>query len=150
VGAIEPQFYGRLLELLDVPASEAPQWDRALWPELKERFAAIFRTRTRDEWAQILDGEDACATPVLGLAEAPRHPHLVARETFVELDGVVQPAAAPRFERTPGGARPAAAGGAAVLNAWGICNALQERLLDVEVLAQPSSGAAEAASSRQR
>jgi alpha-methylacyl-CoA racemase len=75
--------------------------DRASWPAMKARVAAVMRTRTRDEWCALLDGTDACLTPVLDPAEAPEHPHLRARGTFVELDGVVQPAPAPRFDRTP-------------------------------------------------
>jgi alpha-methylacyl-CoA racemase len=101
VGAIEPQFYAELLRLLEVDPAEAPQWDRARWPELKVRFAGIFKTRTRDEWAELLEPAEACATPVLGLGDAPTHPHVVARGTFVEHDGIVQPAPAPRFSRTP-------------------------------------------------
>jgi alpha-methylacyl-CoA racemase len=79
---------------------------------MKERFAAIFRQRTRDEWCAILEGTDACFAPVLSLEEAPHHHHNVARGTFVELDGVVQPAPAPRFSRTPGAIQraPAVAG----------------------------------------
>ena len=69
---------------------------------MKERFAAIFRTKTRDEWCALLEGTDACFAPVLSLTEAPTHPHNVARQTFVDVDGVMQPAPAPRFSRTPG------------------------------------------------
>jgi alpha-methylacyl-CoA racemase len=101
VGAIEPRFYAELLRLLDLPADELPQWDRARWAESKARLARVFRTRTRDEWAAILEPAEACATAVYGLSEAPAHPHNVARGTFVEIDGVVQPAPAPRFSRTP-------------------------------------------------
>ena len=75
--------------------------DRAAWPLLQRRLADIFRTRTRDEWCALLEGTDACFAPVLDWDEAPRHPHNLARETFVRLDGVVQPAPAPRFDRTP-------------------------------------------------
>jgi alpha-methylacyl-CoA racemase len=102
VGAIEPQFYARLLELLDIDPVEMPQWDKDRWPEFKERIAAIFRRRTREEWTALLEPEDACATPVLGLTEAPEHPQLRARGTFITVDGVVQPGPAPRFSRTPG------------------------------------------------
>ena len=111
VGAIEPQFYAELLAgtgLTDDPEL-ARQQDRSAWPELKERLAEAFRTKTRDEWAQIFDGTDACVTPVLSLAEAPSHPHLVARGTFTENEGIVQPAPAPRFSRTaPSISRPPA------------------------------------------
>jgi len=106
VGAIEPQFYGALLRILDIPDSEAPQWDRQRWPELKRRFSAVFRTRTRDEWTAVFELADACTTPVLSLEEATVHPHNVARRTFVERDGAMLPSAAPRFgtssdDRTP-------------------------------------------------
>ena len=104
VGALEPQFYAALLEGLDIPAAEAPQFDMAGWPGLHDRLAAAFATRDRDEWAAHFAGSDACVTAVLTVAEAPRHPHNAARGTFVE-HGVVQPAAAPRFDgeaATPG------------------------------------------------
>jgi alpha-methylacyl-CoA racemase len=101
VGAIEPQFYAELLRLIELEPGEAPQWDRSRWPELKERFAAVFSTRTRDEWAAVLEPAEACATAVLGLHEAPNHPQNVARGSFVEIDGITQPAPAPRFSRTP-------------------------------------------------
>ncbi|MCW2998978.1 MAG: carnitine dehydratase [Solirubrobacterales bacterium] len=128
VGAIEPQFYARLLELLGLTQEEVPQFDRDRWPELKGRFAEVFATRTRDEWAAILEGEETCATPVLTLGEAAGHHHLQARGTFVELDGMTQPAAAPRFDRTPGAARPRRQDGDAVLEAWGIAAGDRERL----------------------
>ena len=102
IGAIEPAFYARLLELCGVQdqAFDA-QMDAARWPLLKLRMADVFRTRTRDEWCRILEGSDACFSPVLDWDEAPKHPHNRARETFVSVDGVVQPAPAPRFSRTP-------------------------------------------------
>jgi alpha-methylacyl-CoA racemase len=102
VGAIESRFYAELLRLLGIPCEDAPQWDRARWPELKERFAAVFRTRTRAQWAAVFDGSDACATAVLALGEATEHPHNRARGTFVQHRGVLQPGPAPRFSRTPG------------------------------------------------
>lgn len=109
VGAIEPQFYARLLELLEIPMDDMPQWDVARWPEFKERLAALFATRPVAEWAALLEPEETCTTAVYGLADAPAHPHNVARGTFVEHNGVVQPAPAPRFSRTPAAiARPAA------------------------------------------
>ena len=119
VGAIEPQFYAELLRRLDVPAGEAPQWEADRWPELKERFAGIFRARTRAEWAAVFEGSDACATVVLGLAEAAGHPHNVARGTFVRDQGVLQPAPAPRFSRTPGEIRDCA-NADETLEAWGL------------------------------
>jgi alpha-methylacyl-CoA racemase len=102
VGAIEPQFYAKLLELLEVDQAEMPQWDRERWPAFKERLAEIFAGRTRSEWAELLEPVDACTTPVLGLTEAPQHPHMRERGTFIEVDGVLQPGPAPRFSRTPG------------------------------------------------
>ena len=129
VGALEPQFYAALLEVLEIAPEEAPQWDRARWPELKDRFAEVFRTRTRDEWTAAFDSVDACTTPVQDLATAPAHPHMRARDTFVEVEGVLQPGPAPRFSRTPGAiARPPAEPGAdtdSALGAWGVA---QERL----------------------
>ena len=123
VGAIEPQFYAQLLALTGAsdPAF-ARQWDRDDWPALKDKFAALFATRTRDAWCALLEGTDACFAPVLDMDEAPRHPHNTARATFVDVDGVTQPAPAPRFSRTPGAARPVAApgqDGAAILADWG-------------------------------
>jgi alpha-methylacyl-CoA racemase len=124
VGALEPQFYAELLRLLELDPDDNPQWDRDRWPELKERFAAVFRTRTRDEWTERLERAEACATPVLGIDEATEHAHNVARETFVAVDGVVQPAPAPRFSRTPGAVqRPPAEPGADTREAlidWGV------------------------------
>jgi alpha-methylacyl-CoA racemase len=119
VGAIEPQFYAELLRRLEVPASEAPQWEVDRWSELKDRFAGIFRERTRAEWAAVLEGSDACATVVLGLGDAAAHPHNVARGTFVRDQGVVQPAPAPRFSRTPGGIRDSS-NADETLEAWGV------------------------------
>lgn len=105
VGAIESQFYAELLERLGLGDDETmpSQGDQDRWPELKERFAAIFATRTRDEWAAIFEGSDACVAPVLSMLEAPGHPHNIERDTFVERNGIVQPAPAPRFSRTPAG-----------------------------------------------
>jgi alpha-methylacyl-CoA racemase len=106
VGALEPQFYARFTELLfapeGVPADLPGQQDRARWPQLRERFAARFASRTRDEWTKIFDGTDACVAPVLTMSEAPGHPHLATRGTFTELDGMVQPAPAPRFSGAAG------------------------------------------------
>jgi len=128
VGAIEPQFYARLLAALGLSAGEAPQWDRARWPELKQRFAEIFLTRSRAAWTALLEHDDACATGVVALAEAPAHPHLAARAAFVEVGGVVQPQAAPRFSRTPGAARAAPEDEEAALESWGLGPARQRAL----------------------
>jgi len=103
VGAIEPQFYQLLLSKLEISDEAfAQQWDPDAWPTLSEGLAELFSQRERDFWCEQLEGTDACVAPVLDLAEAPAHPHLAARDTFVEVDGVTQPAAAPRFSRTPG------------------------------------------------
>ncbi len=106
VGAIEPQFYAELLKLLGLAGEELPdQMDRDHWTEMKERFASIFLTKTRDEWTSIFDGTDACVAPVLSMTEAPDHPHNRHRGTFTEVAGVVQPSPAPRFTKTPGAIR---------------------------------------------
>ncbi|MES2631322.1 MAG: CaiB/BaiF CoA-transferase family protein [Pseudomonadota bacterium] len=102
VGAIEPQFYAKLMQVCGITDPHfQQQWDKAEWPALREKLAAVFRTRTRDEWCELLEGSDACFAPVLSMTEAPAHPHNAARATFVTEDGVSQPAPAPRFDRTP-------------------------------------------------
>jgi len=103
VGAIEPRFYAALLEGLGLEASQLPhQMDTTQWPATKERFAAAFRTLTRDEWVARFASTEACVAPVLSPLEATLDPHNVARETFVDVAGVRQPAPVPRFSRTPG------------------------------------------------
>lgn len=102
IGPIEPQFHDLLLEKLNLPQAEfADRWNSSSWPRLRKRLADTFRTRTRSEWCDLFDGSDACVAPVLDLDEAPAHPHNVARQTFVNHAGVIQPAPAPRFSRTP-------------------------------------------------
>ncbi|MDE2008380.1 MAG: CoA transferase [Rhodospirillales bacterium] len=106
IGSIEPQFYALLLQMTGLEGADLPkQMDRAAWPALRETFAAVFRTRTRDEWGAVMEGSDVCFAPVLSIAEAPSHPHARARGAFVEMDGVKQPGPAPRFSRTKGEAR---------------------------------------------
>jgi alpha-methylacyl-CoA racemase len=107
IGSIEPQFYAELLKytgLEDTYTSQGEQlpWqqDHARWDEMKERLTAIFLTRTRDEWCEVMEGTDVCFAPVLTMSEAARHPHNVARGTFVEVAGITQPGPAPRFSRT--------------------------------------------------
>jgi len=101
LGSIEPQFYKLLIEKTGVDAAKfGGQMMAAKWPELKEELTAVFKTKTRDQWCDIMEGSDVCFAPVLSLSEAPNHPHNVARQTFIELDGVSQPAPAPRFSRT--------------------------------------------------
>lgn len=97
VGAIEPQFYAALLDGLGIEAADMPQWDRTRWPEYRERFATLFKSRTRDEWAALLESGNACVTPVLGLLEARHHPHNAARDAFVRREHGYLPASAPRF-----------------------------------------------------
>jgi alpha-methylacyl-CoA racemase len=102
VGALEPQFYAALLAGLGLDGEDLPdQNDRTGWPALRARFTEVFASRSRDEWAEAFAGTDACVTPVLSFGEVPAHPHLAARGTIVERDGVPQAAPAPRFSRTP-------------------------------------------------
>ena len=108
IGSIEPQFYAELLKhtgLADAQErGEALPWqmDKSQWPAMKERLGAIFKSKTRDEWCEIMEGTDVCFAPVLRMSEAAKHPHNVHRQTFIERDGIVQPAPAPRFSETPG------------------------------------------------
>ncbi len=129
VGPVEAQFYGLLREKaaavgVDLPAEQ----DMPTWQANGEIFARAFKTKTRDEWSEIFEGTDACFAPVLDLSEAPAHPHMAAREIYVERFGVVQPAPAPRFSRTPGaiqGPPPAAGeGGMEMAQAWGVPQAI--------------------------
>jgi len=102
IGAIEPKFYEQLIEVLGLARQALPeQNDRSRWPELRRRFAEALRSRTRDEWCAAFDGSDACFAPVLTFSEARNHPHAAARGAYVDVGGVVQPAPAPRFGRTP-------------------------------------------------
>ena len=101
IGPIEPQFYQRLLDTCGIDDPHfARQWERSEWPALKTKLAAMFATRSRDEWSALLEGSDACFAPVLSMKEAPRHSHNAARAAFIESAGVMQPAPAPRFGRT--------------------------------------------------
>lgn len=111
IGSIEPQFYALLLEKAGLSDPDfAAQMDKSKWPSLKEKTAAVFKTKTRDEWCSIMEGTDICFAPVLSMEEAPKHPHNAERKTFVEIDGVVQPAPAPRFSKTPGAVQAGAPG----------------------------------------
>jgi alpha-methylacyl-CoA racemase len=102
IGSIETKFYDELLELSGLKREElAKQNDRDAWPAMKQKVAAVFKTKTRDEWCKIMEGSDVCFAPVLSMTEAPKHPHNKHRGTFIEDDGVVQPGPAPRFSRTP-------------------------------------------------
>ena len=125
VAALENRFYRNLLDGLGLADLDpARQMIPADWPGLERRLEEAFASRTRDDWAAHFAGLDACVTPVLTFSEATRHPHNVARGVFVEVDGIVQPAAAPRFSRTPGALRTgsdgAAAGAVEALGAWGV------------------------------
>jgi alpha-methylacyl-CoA racemase len=139
LGSIEPQFYALLLEKagLTDPAFSA-QMDRTAWPELKTKLAAVIAGKTRAEWSAIMEGTDICFGPVMDLDEAPLHPHNVARETFVTVAGVVQPAPAPRFSATPGviqGPPPAIGGDTdTALTDWGLSSAEVEALKAVGAL----------------
>ncbi|MFJ6887091.1 CaiB/BaiF CoA transferase family protein [Streptomyces californicus] len=105
VGPLEGQFYAEFVRLLGIADAFPDRWDLARWDELRAAVTARFLTRTRAEWTEVFDGTDACVAPVLTLTEAPRHPHLAARSTFVEHGGQTQPAPAPRFSATPGSVR---------------------------------------------
>jgi alpha-methylacyl-CoA racemase len=123
IGALEPRVYAELLTRLGLASEPLPgQYDRAGWPVLRARFAAVFRTKTREEWRALLEGTDVCFAPVLSLAEAAVHPHNAARGAFVRIDGVTQPAPAPRFSRTTtrirGGPTARGEGGEAALKEW--------------------------------
>jgi alpha-methylacyl-CoA racemase len=133
VGAIETKFYAELLDRLGLAGEALPkQHDKKRWPELRARFAAVFRGKTRDEWCAILEGTDACFAPVLDMVEAREHAHMAARNIHPEVDGVVNPAPAPRFSRTPSEiAHPAVASGSStadVLAAFGFGAEEIERL----------------------
>ena len=124
VGALEPKFYAELLDRLGLGEDVPDRNDPAQWPALRETLAARFAERTQAEWAEVFDGSDACCAPVLPMTEAARHPHLQARGTYVDRDGIVQPAPAPRFSRTEPtlttGPSAAGADTRAALLAWGI------------------------------
>jgi alpha-methylacyl-CoA racemase len=141
LGAIEPQFYAELLHglgLSDDPLM-AQQNNRDNWLAMKERIAAVIASKTRDEWDAVFDGTDACAAPVLSAWEAHLHPHNEARSTFVEVDGVVQPAPAPRFSRTPSAiSQPPSLPGADTMSAlveWGIDEGTVAKLRETGALA---------------
>jgi alpha-methylacyl-CoA racemase len=102
VGAIEPQFFAELMKVLELEIGESERNDPRTWDDMRRHIAERFKTRTRDEWAEIFAPTDACVAPVLSLKEAPSNPHLTARGSFIEVDNLVQPAPAPRFSVTPG------------------------------------------------
>ena len=110
IASIEAKFYDLLLEKTGIKGQEnlPAQFDKTQWPEMHVRFEAVFKTKTRDEWCEIMEGSDVCFAPVLTFNEAPDHPHNKARGTFVDVEGVLQPNPAPRFSRTPGSVKGAA------------------------------------------
>jgi alpha-methylacyl-CoA racemase len=140
IGSIEPQFYALLLEKIGLSDADIPrQMDREKWPEMKERISAIFKTKTRDEWCEIMEGSDVCFAPVLSMSEVEQHPHIKYRDTYVEVGGVKQPAPAPRFSRTsPEIVRPPAHAGQhsdEALIDWGFSSADVEKLREVKAIA---------------
>ncbi len=144
IGALEPRFYAELVRLAGVEEiSEADRYDKSNWPGMRERVAELFRTKTREEWCDVLEHSDACFAPVLSMAEAPRHPQNTARSTFVEVDGLVQPSPAPRFSRTPGAiSRPPPHAGQhtdEALAEWGIDADEIARLRDAGAITSPRS-----------
>ena len=133
IGAIEARFYDELIERLGLAGEQLPgQNERARWPELHARFEQVFAAKTRDEWVEAFEGSDACFAPVLSFSEAKRHPHNVARKSFVEIATVEQPAPAPRFSRTPAEVHRApperGEGGRAALAEWGFDDAAISKL----------------------
>ena len=124
VGPLEPQFYAELIDRLGIGDRVPERHDFERMGELKEILTETFLTRTQAEWAEVFDGSDACCAPVLPMTEAAEHPHIKAREVYVERDGMLQPAPAPRFSRTEATLTtgPSVAGGGtrAVLEAWGV------------------------------
>ena len=109
IGPIEPQFFAELCERVGIdPSLRHSQHDRSRWPALRAELSRIFRQQSRDEWSIRLEGSDACFAPVLALSETEAHPHNRSRESFVEVDGVMHPAPAPRFSRTPSSIQAAA------------------------------------------
>jgi alpha-methylacyl-CoA racemase len=125
VGALEDRFYQQLMDVMEFPVGDFPdRFDRSQWPEMKRRFADVFRRRTRDHWLHRAEGRDCCVAPVLSMSEVAQYPHNVWRRTFVEVAGVMQPAPAPRFSTSVVGVpgrpcRPGENGGQALAD-WGI------------------------------
>jgi alpha-methylacyl-CoA racemase len=143
VGALERQFFAELVRVLGVADRIPDQHDMQRWPEMRAVFAETFRTKTRDEWAALFDDVDACVAPVMKLTEASGHPHVAARQTLVEIDGVTQPAPAPRFSRTPGSiqgpSRQPGEDTTQTLLAWGFDETTVKELLANGVVAQPEN-----------
>ena len=140
VGALEPQFFAELVDVLEVDFDPARQNDRAAWPSLRRLLTDAFKRRTRDEWEQLFEGTDACVSPVLGIDEAASSRHALERAAFVEVDDRSEPAPAPRFSRTPGsverGSSTAGDDSEAVLRALGVHDAAIDRLIDAGAVVQ--------------
>ncbi len=142
IGSIEKRFYADLLERLGIAGEDLPkQYDRARWPELAKRYADVFKTKTRDDWCAIFADSDACFAPVLAMKEVGAHSHNAARATFVERDGVVQPAPGPRFSRTPpeiaGSPKAAGTDSEAVLKAAGYSPSEIAAFIEAGVVSTP-------------
>ena len=143
IGAVEAKFFTELLTRLGLPVSLAKdQNNRAKWPEIKERIAALIRKKSRDEWAHIFADAEICLSPVMTLSEAPAEAHNQTRGTFIDVNGIMQPAPAPRFERTPGAIQnaPSTEGSDTIsaLTDWGYCKNEIDALIDKKVLFQAS------------
>jgi alpha-methylacyl-CoA racemase len=143
IGSLEDKFHELLFELTGIDEKLPPQYAPEEWPRLKDKLAAVFKTRTRDEWCEIMEGTDVCFAPVLSMAEAPHHPHNKAREAFVEIAGITQPAPAPRFSITPGGVQrqPPSLGehSREVLEQFGFASGEIDKLMAAGVVAQGRS-----------
>ena len=141
LGSIEPQFYALLLEKTGVDAEKfSDQMNPRKWEELRKELEGVFKTKTRDEWCHIMEGSDVCFGPVLELGEVNNHPHNVYRKSFTELDGVLQPAPAPRFSKSKtsirNGSRIAGEDSVSILEAAGFDTEQIEALIDKEVVSQ--------------
>ena len=146
IGAIEDRFYQKLLDKLEITDADlrTQQRNRDRWPEFTDRLQEIFLTKTQDEWGEIFAGTDACFAPVLSLTEAARHPHAQARNSYADVDGITQPAPAPRFSRTPSGIQspPAEPGQHTeqVLQDWGFSEERIATLVDDNIINRPVTG----------
>ncbi|GAA4491292.1 hypothetical protein GCM10023094_55590 [Rhodococcus olei] len=123
IGPLEPQFFDEFAEQIGTSTTSKTRNDEASWPALRKEWSEAFAAQSRDHWQQTFEGTDACVAPILGLNEAPDHPHMRARDSFIEVDGVRQPAPAPRFSETPASVRsgpvPAGANTRAILSRFG-------------------------------
>ena len=140
VGSIEPQFYALLCRHAELDERFAEQMNPARWPEQKQALEHLFRRKTRDQWCALMEGTDICFAPVLSLEEAPQHPHNVARGSFINVDGVIQPAPTPRFSRTPSATpvamRPPGRDTRTTLTDYGFSDADIERLISTGAVAE--------------